>query len=57
MTFGWPQIILVVWLSISICANIALHGQPNDRDGFVTFLRAALLLAVLYWGGFFGSPS
>jgi hypothetical protein len=48
-----PQIILIVWLSLSLGINMAWHGETAERNGFITFARGVLLVGLLYWGGFF----
>jgi hypothetical protein len=51
---GWPECILIGLLSGEVAIHLAKHGEP--RGNYNVFLRlfdAALLVGVLYWGGFF----
>lgn len=53
---GWPQGILlaIVCLEMGIC--MARFGEPKrDRYDLVDLLLGpAIMLSILYWGGFFG---
>jgi hypothetical protein len=56
MTLHAPQIIYVVLLLLGVGIDLAKHGQPKTgKHSFPSsFFAAALILALLYWGGFFG---
>ncbi len=50
-----PQIIYLVLMGINLLASSYMHGK--ERTGkynvFVTLIVAALVIGLLYWGGFF----
>lgn len=51
----WPQIIVIVWLILSIFlvpANAEAYVKIRYRAD-VRLIRAGLLTALLWWGGFF----
>ena len=52
---GLPQIILMALFAINFCIVAAKHGQPQKNyDVRSTLLAAAIDIALLWWGGFFG---
>ncbi len=61
MMWGWPQIWIVVWVSISVGVSMAWHGtpmvdvngNPEKRNFFVNVSRVFMILFPLYMGGFF----
>ena len=50
-----PQIILIILYAISLGIIITKHGE--DKEGkhnfVVTLISNAVVLGILYWGGFF----
>lgn len=55
MVFDWPQIIYLVLTLLGLGITLAKHGEPKkDKHNFyVTFVGSGLIVALLYWGGFF----
>jgi hypothetical protein len=58
MNIGWPQGLLLSWFAIIVVVAATNDGEPfkppYDRYRFgVTVLRTAMLLGLLWWGGFF----
>ena len=51
---GWPQgIYLVLLLGQLIIAGL-LHNKPREpRSAWAVLVGEVLLIALLYWGGFF----
>jgi len=51
---GWPQLIMIsiIFLSLGVCA--AKHGEPRkDYNIGISILDTALMITLLWWGGFF----
>lgn len=53
---GIPQIIIIVWLALANGYAIAKHDTERNeiRKWNDALYPSALIIAVLYWGGFFG---
>ena len=51
-----PQIIIIALFALSLGANLMVHGQPKTGkyNFWTALLAAAIKIAVLWWGGFFG---
>lgn len=51
-----PQIIIIVLFAFSLGSHLMAHGQPKTGkyNFWTAFLSAAIEIAVLWWGGFFG---
>lgn len=56
MTFGIPQIIYLVILIIRFGLILAFNGKPieGNYSAGTSFVLSCFILALLYWGGFFG---
>jgi len=56
MTFNAPQIIWFVLTFLGLGVSMSKHGEPKSGENnfFVDLLCTALVLGLLYWGGFFG---
>lgn len=51
-----PQIVMIVLLSISFARGVHKHGEPNGKvNVWMTLLGCAIQIALLTWGGFWGS--
>ncbi len=51
---GWPQIIYLTLSAIGVGFVIAKHGQPQKPiNATAHLIGTAVVLAILYWGGFF----
>lgn len=52
---GWPQVVYIGLMALSIGITLALHGQPRTGKHNVGYavIGAAISLGVVYWGGFF----
>ena len=50
-----PAIIILILIFAEIVTAMALHGKPKGGkwNAGVTLLNEALIVALLYWGGFF----
>ena len=50
-----PQIVMLLLLAISTGTYLANHGEPRDTEYnfWVSLLSDAIVLGLLYWGGFF----
>jgi hypothetical protein len=55
MNFGIPQTLLLAYLVFTTGVHAALHGKPRVSKFHVgsALTSDAIVLAVLYWGGFF----
>lgn len=55
IVIGWPEGIFLFLVVLGIVLHLALDGKP--RTGTYSFganlISSILLLALLYWGGFF----
>ena len=53
---GISQITILVLLGLNLLIGANMHGKPKtgNYDFGVTFLSAAIYLAILITGGFFG---
>jgi uncharacterized membrane protein len=51
-----PQIIMIVLLSIGIVSGLMKHGEQRKDKYSVwsSLFGAALMVALLWWGGFWG---
>ena len=51
-----PQIIYLALVAAGIGVSIARYGQPktDSYDMFDVAVAPALMIGLLYWGGFFG---
>ncbi len=53
--FNWPQIVMIVWMTVALVVSAILHGKPKGTwDVFSSSAGMAFLWFVLYSGGFFG---
>ena len=51
----WPQITYIILLSSGLTQSLIMHGKPKgDYNFFYNFLAAGIIVALLYFGGFFG---
>lgn len=53
MHIGWPQGVLLAWLFIALLYAAANDRKPRTVKLEDAILRAALIIALVYWGGFF----
>lgn len=52
----WPQITVIVLMSIRVAVNIALHGKPRpEYNLWHSLINAAILTGLLYAGGFWAA--
>ena len=50
----WPQITLLALIFADVLASFALHGKRSrDYNAFASVFSAAIILSLLYAGGFF----
>ena len=55
MNLHAPQIIMLILLGLSLVNHICNHGKARPPyNGPLNFLDSVILVALLYWGGFFG---
>lgn len=51
---GWPQLIYLALTALGAGFVIAKHGEPRDPyNAPGALIGTAIVLAILYWGGFF----
>jgi hypothetical protein len=50
-----PQIIYIVFIGLSLGISLVQHGKTSERkeNFWSTLLASALMIGLLYWGGFF----
>ena len=50
----WPQIVLLVLIGSNLGIGVVKHGEPEKgrHNVLVTLLSNALLVTLLYFGGF-----
>lgn len=56
MNIGWPQAIYFALILVGIGLELARHGQvrkPSRHNAWTTIVASLLILALLWWGGFF----
>ena len=55
MYFGTPQILILMLYLLSVGMSIANHGKPKQgtESAVISAIAATIILALLYWGGFF----
>jgi len=53
---GAPQIIYLTLVGVGLLLSAYLHGKPKrgTENVFVTLVGQAMMVALLWWGGFFG---
>lgn len=52
----FPQIIMIILMSLGLLSSLALAGQRMGRFNiFTTTLSGAMSVALLTWGGFFAT--
>lgn len=58
MNMHAPQIILIVLMSLSLWRGIDRHGTTTaeQNNAWINLVSVALLVAVLWWGGFWSQP-
>lgn len=56
MNFQAPQIIYICLLAMGIGISMSRHGDPKTGTHSVwsTIFATTIVVAILYWGGFFG---
>lgn len=55
MTLHAPQIILLAFMAAGFGLHLVNHGKPAPEYDAAAFVVAkSIVLALLYWGGFFG---
>ena len=51
---GWPQITMIVLLTLSFGITLAKHGEPrSDHNAAAALVGLAIHIGLLYAGGFF----
>lgn len=54
LNFGWPQVVLMLWVVLSTIYAINMHGKtPTPAHAGWALSRFAILLSLLFAGGFF----
>ena len=53
---GFPQIIMTVWLALSLGCHLASHGKPKEGNYsfWTALISVSLEVFLLYKGGFYG---
>ena len=52
---GWPQIIYLSLIFLSLGLHLGKHGESmGNYNFFVKLFDVCATLGLLYWGGFFG---
>ena len=53
---GIPQVIFVILVTMDITVDMCWHGKKLEgkHNVLLTAATNALLIGLLYWGGFFG---
>ena len=51
---GLPQILVILSYSAQLAVIYRYHGKPIVQDIRVTAAHVALILGLMWWGGFFG---
>jgi hypothetical protein len=56
MEMHWPQITMIVLLSLGAGMHIMKHGEPRTEkyNMFYQFVGIGITVTLLYFGGFFG---
>jgi len=57
MSLGLPQLIYLSLVLVALGTEIARHGEPKKpgkHNAVASLIASALLVGLLYWGGFFG---
>ncbi|OEZ02308.1 MULTISPECIES: hypothetical protein [Stenotrophomonas] len=59
MTIGWPQIIVLGLMFVSLGLEIGRHGTAKAREvdnhsAWGEVVGSVVMIGLLYWGGFFG---
>ena len=56
LNLGAPQMILILWLIAGHTLNAREHGRPQtgNYNYWIYFFHSVLLVALLWWGGFWG---
>lgn len=52
-----PAIIYLTLTIVSLSVWVALHGKTIKVNSFTRVADACLVLALLYWGGFFNTSA
>ncbi len=56
MNIGWPQAIYLALVMLGIGLELARHGEakkPGRHNAWATMIGSAIVLLLLWWGGFF----
>lgn len=52
----WPQITMIVLITLGLGVNLAEHGKPRTPHNFiVSLISAGISVALMSAGGFFGA--
>lgn len=56
MNLGIPQLIYLALTMLGLGIAMAQHGEPKKGtvNAFHSIIATAILIGLLYWGGFFG---
>ncbi len=49
-----PQIITIILMTFNCTVAVALNGKEARRNGLVTLIDTGLIVALYWWGGFWG---
>jgi len=56
MSLWLPQLIYIILVCLGMGMIIAKHGQKqDDYNAWTSGIAGAIILALLYWGGFFSN--
>ena len=55
MNIGWPEGILLAIIAFNLLVKVLVDGEPRTGKHSLAggMLDAMILVALLYWGGFF----
>lgn len=51
-----PQIVCLCLLAINVITAPITHGKTKTQNGVMDCVNAAIVLLLLYWGGFWSQP-
>jgi hypothetical protein len=53
LTLNWPQIVLLILIVMTMLIHAKKHGETREWNIYANLFDEAILIIILYFGGFF----
>jgi hypothetical protein len=54
---GTPQIIMIIFIAVGLTSHLYMHGRPIKISIWMSLIRSAVVIWLLYAGGFWSPPA